>query len=190
MKKSIAQFSLLSLLAACGGTPQGAPHSGFTSIPLQNPSFNAEADGKMPGWIMTEHGAGNSYTFVADPVNAKSAPTSARMKRHGIEPYAFLEQAVLILPAWHNKTLRLSGAMKSEKIDGGGGALMMRADGGSGEILAWNFMADARVKGTQDWKSYSIDLKIPPTGRLLRVGVMLEDGGTLWADDLLLELID
>ncbi|WP_239292152.1 hypothetical protein [Candidatus Nitrotoga sp. 1052] len=75
-------------------------------------------------------------------------------------------------------------------INGAGGALVLRADDGSGQILAWNFMQNDRVKGTQDWKRYSIELKIPPSAYSLIAGVMLEDGGTLWADNLAIELID
>ena len=51
-------------------------------------------------------------------------------------------------------------------------------------------MQNARVKGTQSWKCYTIELKIPSSAYSLIVGVMLKDGGTLWADNLMIELID
>ncbi len=183
MKKILAPLSLVLLLSACGGTTRNL-------LPLQNPSFNADANGHMSGWSTTEHGAGNAYTFVADPVKPYSAPTSARLKRHGVEPFALLEQAVPIDPSWVNRMVRLSGFLKSEGIDGTGGGLALRINGGDGAVLVWNYMTDARVKGTQDWKPYSVDLKIPKGASEMRVGVILEEGGTLWADDLSLELIN
>jgi hypothetical protein len=159
-------------------------------ISLKNPSFNPDQQGKMNGWTEIEHGSGKSYTFVADPENALSIPTSARIRRHGSEPYGLLQQSIGVHPSWHNKTVRLSGSLKGVDISGAGGALVLRADDGSGQILAWNFMQNTRVKGTQDWKQYTIELKIPPSAFSLIAGVMLEDGGTLWADNLAIELID
>ncbi|MFZ1546415.1 MAG: hypothetical protein WAT12_04870 [Candidatus Nitrotoga sp.] len=159
-------------------------------ISLKNPSFNPDQQGKMNGWKAIEHGSGNSYTFVADPEIALSSPSSARIRRHGSEPYGLLQQSIGVHPSWHNKTVRLSGSLRGVDVNGAGGALVLRADDGSGQILAWNFMQNARVKGTQDWKRYAIQLKIPPTAYSLIVGVMLEDGGTLWADNMTIELID
>ena len=180
MKKTFFPFALIVLLAACGGTRD--------LIPLQNSSFNADPNGRMSGWSTIEHGVGNAYTFVADPVNAYSAPSSARIKRHGVEPFALLEQRIRVDPSWINRMVRLSGFLKSEGIDGSGGSLAMRIDSGQGTALVWNYMENARVKGTQDWKPHSIELKIPPGASEMRVGVLLEEGGTLWADDLMLEL--
>lgn len=159
-------------------------------INLKNPSFNPDQQGKINGWTEIEHGSGKSYTFVADPENALSIPSSARIRRHGSEPYGLLQQSIGVHPSWHNKTVRLSGSLRGVDIRGAGGALVLRADDGSGQILAWNFMQNARVKGTQDWKHYTIELKIPRSAYSLIAGVMLEDGGTLWADNLAIELID
>lgn len=159
-------------------------------ISLKNPSFNPDQQGKMTAWTAIEHGSGNSYTFVVDPENALSIPGSARIRRHGSEPYGLLQQSISVHPTWYNKTVRLSGSLRGVDINGAGGALVLRADDGSGQILAWNFMQNDRVKGTQDWKRYTIELKIPPSAYSLIVGIMLEDGGTLWADNLAIELID
>ncbi len=159
-------------------------------ISLKNPSFNPDKLGKISAWVEIEHGSGNSYTFVADPENALSTPSSARIRRHGSEPFGLLQQSIGVHPSWHNKTARLSGSLRGVDISGAGGALVLRADDGSGQILAWNFMQNDRVKGTQDWKRYTIELKIPPSAYSLIAGVMLEDGGTLWADNLAIELID
>lgn len=218
MKNSIAILSVALTLSACASAPksvapsaeleklrvaravtvaapavaqtQSASAGTVRSIPLQNPSFNTDASGKIAGWTSGEHGAGNSYSIEADPINPHSGPSSIRIRRHGKEPFALLDQSVGMHPGWRNKTLRLSGWLKGEGISGVGGALVIRADGGSGQILGWNFMDEARVTGTQAWKLHSIDLKVPPESTSLRVGVMLQDGGTLWADDLRLELID
>ncbi len=161
-----------------------------TVISLKNPSFNPDNQGRISAWHQTEHAAGNSYTFVADPETAYSKPSSARIRRHGSEPFGALQQAINVHPLWHNKTVRLAGWLKSDDVSGAGGTLFLRADGGSGQILDWISMKDASVKGTLDWKRYTVELKIPPATFLLLVSVTLEGGGTLWADDLSIELID
>lgn len=160
------------------------------TISLKNPSFDPDSQGEISGWSKNEHSTGNSYTFVADTENAHSIPSSARIRRHGSEVWGTLDQMIQVHPSWYNKTVRLTGWLMGEGISGTGGALILRADGRSGEILAWNFMENNRVKGTQDWKRHTIELKIPSATFYLLVGVTLIDGGTLWADDLLIELID
>jgi len=157
-------------------------------ISLKNPSFEPDPQGRINAWSTIEHGSGHAYTFVPDLEIALSAPSSARIRRHGTEPFALLRQSIPVHPSWHNRTVRLSGSLRGEDINGPGGALTLRAENGAGQILDWNFMTNDRVKGTRDWKKYTIELKIPPSAYSLFVGIMLEGGGTLWADDLSIEL--
>ncbi len=155
-----------------------------------NPSFTPNASGHMTGWTRIEHARGNSYTFVADPEQAYSAPASARIRRHGVELYGVMEQLIKVEPAWRGKTARLSGYLKSQSATGTGGALVIKSLDGGGNILLYDFMDDRRVRGDQGWKRYQVEVKIPSDAYFLRVGVMLEEDGTLWADDLSLELVD
>jgi len=101
-----------------------------------------------------------------------------------------LSQLIQIQPAWINKTARLTAQLKTEWAIDAGAALILQIIGSRGEILDWNHMNDARVTQSQGWKSYSIDLKILPAATSIAVGVMLEGSGTLWADDIKLEIMD
>ena len=74
-------------------------------------------------------------------------------------------------------------------MTGGGGALVLQALNGNDNILGHNHMDGHRIIVTTPWQPYSIEIKLPPITYTLRVGVMLEDAGTLWADDLRLELL-
>ena len=98
-----------------------------------------------------------------------------------------LKQETLIPACWKGKLAKLSGYLRTDKAMGGGGALVLHVTDGS-NILKWNHMNDARVKGTQDWKRYTIELRIPDNGYMLEAAVMLEDDGALWVDDLTLEI--
>lgn len=180
-------------LAGCA-TGETVPPStlppGKESIPLANPGFTPDAAGKIPGWIALEHNAGNSYTFVPDTEFLVSAPASARIRRHGREFFGVLDQRVRVQPGWLGRTARLSGYLRTRGATGVGAGLIMLARDGSDQILAVDQMDGRRVTGDADWKQYSVQYKLPPNTWWLQVGVMLQDDGTLWADDLALDLLD
>jgi hypothetical protein len=64
----------------------------------------------------------------------------------------------------------------------------MREDGES-PALAFDNMQARQLKGTTDWKEYSITLPVHPEGRQLFFGVLVAGTGKAWADDLQL-LVD
>ena len=59
----------------------------------------------------------------------------------------------------------------------------------SGSTMAQNFMLDAPIKGTTDWQRYTITLPIPPAADRVEVGMMLRGKGTVWLDDVELEIV-
>jgi hypothetical protein len=58
----------------------------------------------------------------------------------------------------------------------------------NGVPLANNFMADAPVKGTTAWTRYTIALPVAPNAEFIEVGAMMQGKGTLWLDDVELEM--
>lgn len=200
MVKIIASILITSFFTACTMPVQQASSSSsvmatnakspWVTIPVKNPSFEPNAKGQIADWTASEHGEGNSYTFAPDPVAAWSGATSAKIHRYGAEFFGLLNQKVRISPDWIGKTVRFSGYLKTEKVDGKGGALILQATGGGGEILAWNHMHDNRAKDTQNWKPYFVEIVIPKNAFYLLIGAMLEDGGTLWIDDVRLNVVN
>ncbi|MBK9440822.1 MAG: hypothetical protein IPN53_05690 [Comamonadaceae bacterium] len=183
-------FASLLALWGCGGGDSAASLPG-SRAPVLNASFDqVSATGALVSWQASEHNQGKSYTFQADSNGAWSAPSSAKIHRYGPEDYGLLSQLIQIQLAWINKTARLTAQLKTEGAVDTGAALTLQMIGSRGEILAWNHMNDARVTQSQGWKSYSIDLKTLPGTTSIAVGVMLEGSGTLWADDIKLEIID
>jgi hypothetical protein len=183
---------------ACGGSitlppvpavPVAAAPQGQL-VPLKNPSFAAGADGQIEFWEANEHSRGHSFTFVADPKDAYSLPTSARINRYGDEAWGLLRQMVPVQPAWLNKTIRLTGFLRTDAVDSFGAAVLVQSRSASDDVLTWDHMNDRRLLGTRPWSAVSVQIKIPPNAAFISAGVMLEGGGTLWADDLRLEIID
>lgn len=156
-------------------------------VNLINPSFTDTEDGRIKGWKAIEHRVSGNYAFELDTKVFHSAPSSAQIRQVSTEDFGVLKQETLIPACWKGKLAKLSGYLRTDKALGGGGALVLHVTDGS-NILKWNHMNDARVKGSQDWKRYTIELRIPDNGYMLETAVMLEDDGALWVDDLTLEI--
>ncbi len=190
----VAGVVALGLLAACASSDDGpavtlAP--GVQALAVTNPGFDVDAAGKLAGWTALEHNVGASYTFTADPaVYARSAPTSLRIERHGVEFFGLMEQRVRVQPEWVGRTVRLSGFMRTRGVTGTGAALVLVARDGSDHILEAQQMDDRRIRGDQDWQQVAVQLKVPSSGWWLQIGAMLQDDGALWVDDIALELMD
>jgi hypothetical protein len=184
-------FSALTFLAGITNAAQAQTTcpsaSEAVKVALTNPSFSELEDGRIKGWKAIEHRVRGNYVFELDTKTFHSAPSSAQIRQVSTEDFGVLKQETLIPACWKGKLAKLSGYLRTDKALGGGGALVLHVTDGS-NILKWNHMNDARVKGTQDWKRYSIELRIPDNGYMLETAVMLEDDGALWVDDLSLEI--
>lgn len=187
----VASTVLALLLAACAGGPgPGGDVATAGNGLLRNASFEIDASANFPGWEMLEHSRGKSFTFTADSQGARSAPSSLRIHRYGDEDWGLLRQMVPVRPEWRGRKARLSGYLRSEGADHFGGALIVQARGAGDAVLTWDHMPERRVFGTTPWAPFRVEVKVPPAAQQLLVGVMLEGGGTLWADDVLLEIVD
>lgn len=79
-------------------------------------------------------------------------------------------------------TIRLTGRMKYQNVKGYVGFLM-RIDGANKTGLAFESMQKLKIKGTNDWKEYSIQIPFPIGADKIYVGGILGGKGTAWFDD-------
>ncbi len=63
----------------------------------------------------------------------------------------------------------------------------MRVDGEGGRQLGFDNMVNRAVKGTTDWKEYSIVLDVPENSKSINYGVLLGGDGEVWFDSFKLE---
>ncbi len=186
---------LAALLTSTVAIPAFAQHPACPTpgkparVALENPSFNVGADGAPAHWVAKEHRVRGHYEFVADDKAPLTAPASARIRQVKPEDFGVLDQTLKVAACWQGQRARLSGHLRTDDANGVGAGLVMQTVGPDGAIQTWNHMNDARVRGTQGWKHHQIELPIPANAERLRVGVMLEEQGTLWADDLVLEIV-
>ena len=79
------------------------------------------------------------------------------------------------------ETIKLSGKIKFENVKGFVG-LLMKIDGKSKQI-AFNSMEPLKIRGSSDWKEYSIEMPLPTNAKTIYIGGILGERGVAWFDD-------
>jgi hypothetical protein len=85
------------------------------------------------------------------------------------------------------KRLRLSAWMKTENANDGGAHLWFRIDAKGGPMLGFDNMDRRPVKGTSEWKNYSIVLDVPASAGALAFGIFIDGTGQAWISGVKLE---
>jgi len=78
-------------------------------------------------------------------------------------------------------TIRLEGFMKIDKVKDGFAGLFLRVDG-AGKTLVLENMEHQNVRGSHDWKKYSITVSFPDNATRILVGGLLTGSGRVWLD--------
>lgn len=176
--------------AAAAPEPVPPPATGLR-VALVNAGFESTVPGPRgdpEGWFSFQHAGPLSYKYTSDTSQKKSGERSLRIDNIGPEIYGAVAQAA-DARAWKGKVAKLSGWVKTIDANDNGVVLTLLATQG-GSTMAQNFMLDAPIKGTTDWKRYTITLPVPPTADRMEVGMMLRGKGTVWLDDVELEIVD
>jgi hypothetical protein len=86
------------------------------------------------------------------------------------------------------KRVRLSGWIKTEDANDGGGHLWLRVDGQErGQALQFDNMNNRAVKGTSDWQEGSVVLDVPAGASALAYGFFVQGGGKMWVSGTKIE---
>ncbi|EAR02335.1 S41 family peptidase [Maribacter sp. HTCC2170] len=100
---------------------------------------------------------------------------------------------VYVIPGnYIGKTIQLEGYMKIKNVEGGFAGLLMRIDvekfGLHGMNGGFENMQYQNIKGTKDWKKYTITLPYPEGAEQIYVGGILSGQGEAWFDDFSLKM--
>src|SRR5262249_44014815 len=83
--------------------------------------------------------------------------------------------------AFAGQRVQLHGYLRLEDVTGFV-ALWIREDAGMSSV-GFNTLQNLQLKGTADWKEYSVDLPLNPEARTLFFGFLLSGTGKAWVDD-------
>jgi beta-lactamase regulating signal transducer with metallopeptidase domain len=85
--------------------------------------------------------------------------------------------------SFRGKRLKFTGYVKTLDVVGTAN-LWFRVDGDSGKLLAFDNMKDRPIKGTSDWKEYSVVLDVPEGATALAYGIFISGSGMAWLNDV------
>jgi C-terminal processing protease CtpA/Prc len=145
-------------------------------------AFAPEAKGATPiGWFANPPG-----TVNVDNQVVHSGRWSVRFDRNAASETGFSVITRSIPVDFAGGNIELRGYLRTKDVAGYAG-LWMREDG-DGQMLHLENMASQHVDGTREWTEYTITLPIDENAHQLFFGVLLAGTGTLWVDDLRLQV--
>ena len=151
--------------------------------------ITAVISGVPVNWERSVHSTADRYTIAVDSNVKHEGKASASMKfscGDDQDAWVGLGQP-FAADEFRGQRVRLTGWLKTEDADDG--ALWMRVDG-ERQTLDHDEMLDRTVKGTTDWKMYSVVLDVPTGAKRIVIGAMLWGKGQVWVDDLKIEAVD
>jgi len=89
------------------------------------------------------------------------------------------------------KRIRMTGYIRSEKVDGWAGFWLRVDDSTSHDkrVLSFDNMYDKAIRGTTDWTKYTLVLDVPQNGTTIVYGALLSGKGQIWFDDVKFDLV-
>jgi len=146
-------------------------------------SFETEHPAGAPGgWNIAPPGS-----VLADGDIVHRGRWSARIERPAGSVGSLSGISKFIPMDFEGKTLEMRGFLRTEDVTGFVG-MWMREDGDS-QALGFDNMQRLNLRGTNDWKEYSITIPVHQDARQLVFGVFVTGTGRAWVDDLQL-LVD
>lgn len=105
----------------------------------------------------------------------------------GKEPMPKVAGLAKFLPVenYTGKRVRLSAVMKSDGIEGGA-QLVLHVGRDKGR---WSESVAGPIRGNSDWQKYEVVLDILPDATSMNVGVSLAGQGTVWLNDIKVEIV-
>lgn len=142
----------------------------------------------MPGWTLSGT-ASQCYEAGVDASVHHGGAQSAKLffKIPYCAGFGLLMQTIRA-DEYRGKRVRLTGWLKT--VDAGRANLVLRADSSTGETYAMDSMIKRATHGTEDWHEQTIVLDVPEKAATIAVGILLGVNGTVWADDLVLDIVD
>ena len=153
---------------------------------ISNPGFELRkksAQTLPSGW----DAGGEGYVVAVDSLVAYEGASSLRVRRAGEGRFAVAMQ-VLTVDELRGRTVRLSGFIRTEDVEGGYAGLWLRVEGPGG-VLAFDNMMDRGAKGSSAWTSFSIVRPVDDAAERVVLGTIMTGAGTAWFDGLTLDTL-
>jgi RNA polymerase sigma factor (sigma-70 family) len=143
------------------------------------------------GW---QKNGNNSKAFEVgvDPTQAFGGVSSAYVKSlddSATKTFGGMMQSTSA-DQYKNQRVRMTGWIKTEDANDGGGHLWLRVDNATpGKMFAFDNMENRAPKGTTDWQEYSVVLDVPNDAASLNYGFFLKGKGQMWVNGVNIERV-
>lgn len=152
----------------------------------------AETKPGPKGWYQYQVVSGE-YAVTIDRTVLHAGRASARLASVTANPtrYGLLGQVVDAAP-YQNKRVRLSAFVKTDKVAKWAG-LFMRIDSPDRDpkhALAIDAMERRPIRGTTNWTRVHVVLDVAPNASQIVLGATLTGAGSMWLDEVRLDIVD
>jgi AraC-like DNA-binding protein len=171
--------------------PPGKYRKTISNLVNANEVIIMKSENIIPGWFKTgtapekfEAGFDKEVFFKGNKsVFIKSKNTEIESREYCTVMQQFKAKNYI------GKRVRLSGFIKTKDVKNFG-ALWMRIDNITANIIKIDNMQDRPIKGDTDWNLYSVVLDVPKDSAIINIGVLICGSGKIWIDSVSFELVD
>jgi hypothetical protein len=165
----------------------GANLANSQPIAIPNAGFEqSDGAGWAKGWDRLQHAGEPAYRFTLDEVKPFAGKFAGKIEQIAPQIFGLFKQRVDVR-SYVGKRVSIRAQAKAQAVGEGGGGLYVRIDGNGDAILGSDFES-GKTQGTHEWKPFRAVVEIPANAVLLEFGIMLQDKGTIWADEFMVEI--
>ena len=130
------------------------------------------------------------YDIGVDPTVTREGAESLRLRSLATaDPTTWAAATNSVdVTEYRGHRIRLTGFLSSKNVTSYATA-WVRVDAPDTSASAFDNMSDRQLHGSTPWKPFSIEVAVAPKSRYITIGVALGGTGTVWADNLRVELV-
>ncbi len=157
--------------------------------PINNAGFEAGSDGVPTGWVLSGPPP-RIYEARRDGSVAAEGQASALLTAvdADLSQFGILEQSIAA-DDFLGERVRLSALVKSDGVSDWAG-LFMLAKGPGQQAAQFDHMYNRPIVGTTDWSRYEVVLDVPEDSQGIKLGLLLAGSGSVWLDDVVLQVVE
>ena len=192
--RTSASTSLGPEPASASVTTAGAPGLSTLTGTRNNAGDAAEAERFPRDWRRCSPMSGGAiagYRIASDSTNVWRGSASVQIASREARPNpagAALCQWVSAA-AFKGRRVAFSAQMQTVRATPGA-HLIFRADSADSQVVAFSTMSRHWIPGTTAWAHHSIVIDVPEKAALIMIGVALVNTGSVWVDDVALDVVD
>lgn len=148
-----------------------------------NLGFELTENGNLP-YFWLGHQQRKGYKIVTDTTEKHSGKRSLLIEKTDALDPSSMGQSLGTIPAkYEGKEMEIKAFMKFESVSGFA-SLGVAVDDADYDRIKYAGLDSRKLKGTADWKEYSVKIPLPKDGQYIRIWPGLAGTGKLWVDDV------